>query len=75
MIDVPIAVRDALKDGGYKKNYRFVVGDVVKTYVYEDVATIAPNTLYTITEAGTMRFHSVINVHDFQITFEKGEDV
>lgn len=75
MIDVPIAVRDALKDGGYKKNYRFVVGDVVKTYVYEDVATIAPNTLYTITEAGTMRFHSVINVRDFQITFEKEEDV
>ena len=76
MIDVPIAVRDALKDGGYKKNYRFIVGDAVKTYVYEDVATLEPETPYTVTRAGEMRFYNAFNnVHDFEIQFDNGETV
>lgn len=76
MIDVPIAVRDALKDGGYKKNYRFVIGDAIMATVYRDVETLQPNTSYTITMSGEMRlYNSLVNVRDFEIEIEYGESV
>ena len=58
MIDVPIAVRDALKDGGYKKNYRFVVGDVIKENVYVTVATLAEGEQFQIDRDGDYRIYN-----------------
>ena len=68
MIDVPIAVRDALKDGGYKKNYRFVVGHTVTEDVYEDVTELELNTAYTLTLNGDYRI--INDVHDNAFRYE-----
>ena len=57
MIDVPIAVRDALKDGGYKKNYRFIVGSVGEEPVYDTEASLTLNTQYT-TRNGNYRLYN-----------------
>lgn len=58
MIDVPIAVRDALKDGGYKKNYRFVIGNVIEEDVYSTETTLTNDTTYTLTRNGYYIFHN-----------------
>lgn len=58
MIDVPIAVRDALKDGGYKKNYRFVVGNVIDEDVYSTETTLTNGTTYTLTRNGDYILHN-----------------
>ena len=58
MIDVPIAVRDALKDGGYKKNYRFVIGNVIEEDVYSTETTLTNDTTYTLTRNGDYILHN-----------------
>ena len=62
MIDVPIPVRDALKDGSYKKNYRFIVGSVEEENVYTTESALTFNIQYTLTRNGDYRlcndFHS-----------------
>lgn len=68
MIDVPIAVCDALKDGGYKKNYRFVVGDVIEEPVYETVTELSEGDQYQITEDGDYRLFN--GFHDTGFTYE-----
>lgn len=72
MIDVPIAVRDALKDGGYKKNYRFVVGHEVEEYYYEDVTILEIDEPYTITEAGAFRFYNPVSSNGFTYEIDNG---
>ena len=57
MIDVPIAVRDALKDGGYKKNYRFIVGHAYEQPVYELEQALELNVPYTIDGNGEYRLY------------------
>jgi hypothetical protein len=57
MIDVPIAVRDALKDGGYKKNYRFIVGHAYEQPVYELEQDLELDVAYTIDRNGTYRLY------------------
>jgi len=58
MIDVPIAVRDALKDGGYKKNYRFMIGNVIEEDVYSTETTLTNDTTYTLTRNGDYILHN-----------------
>lgn len=57
MIDVPIAVRDALKDGGYKKNYRIEVGSVTRDHIYADETPLALDTPYTLINDGNYRIY------------------
>ena len=63
MIDVPIAVRDALKDGGYKKNYRFVVGDVAEENVWEKVTDFVVDTPFTIAANDDYRIYCDVDAH------------
>ena len=63
MIDVPIAVRDALKDGGYKKNYRFEVGDVADIPAWEHIADFTVGTAVRITESDIYRIHCDTDAH------------
>ena len=58
MIDVPIAVRDALKDGGYKKNYRFIVGRLQQDNVFQKVTDITVGTTITVAANGYYRIYS-----------------
>ena len=62
MIDVPVEVKDALREGTYKKNYRFVVYKDVATIDYNDLATLSSqNPSYTLTEA--CDFNKMVVLH------------
>ena len=73
MIDVPIAVRDALKDGGYKKNYRFVVGYDYEEPIYETITTLEKDVPYTVvSDISTFRFFSWVSDSGFSYEIESG---
>lgn len=63
MIDVPIEVKDALRAGTYKKNYRFVVQSWHPVYNWADIYTHEYTDMYevysfTFSENGVYRFHA-----------------
>ncbi len=62
MIDVPVEVKDALREGTYKKNYRFVVYRTDVTVEYNDLTTLNTTTpSYTLTEA--CDFNKLVVLH------------
>lgn len=56
MIDIPVEVKDVLKNGTYKKNYRFIVKDIAITYAWDYMAYAYVDTPITIEEACTYKF-------------------
>lgn len=56
MIDVPILVKDALREGSYKKNYRFIVKDIAITHDWNYVDYAYGDTPITIEEFCTYKF-------------------
>lgn len=56
MIDVPARVRDALRDGRRRKNYRFTVYEKQTDLSYEYVDYLTENTEHTIILNGEYRF-------------------
>ena len=70
MIDVPILVKDALRDGRRLKNYRIEV--LKKNYVdvFDDVYTFTSSSLtYTLTAGGTFHLYSEDSTKAFE-TYE-----
>lgn len=47
MIDVPVLVKDALRDGAYRKNYRFIVEGMPVPEGYYEIATLAEGQKFT----------------------------
>ena len=83
MIDVPVEVKDALREGTYKKNYRFVVGEAEWHEVgsFETIGWYTPSTnygddeKYTIRDSKTYRFIVDDADHDtYTLYIYKGTD-
>ena len=83
MIDVPVPVKDALRDGRLKKNYRFVLGEEEWHEVgsFETIGWYSPSTSYgddkkyTIRDAKTYRFVVDDADHDtYALYIYKGSD-
>jgi len=83
MIDVPVLVKDALRDGRLKKNYRFVLGEEEWHEVgsFETIGWYTPSTnygddmKYTIRDSKTYRFIVDDADHDtYALYIYKGSD-
>lgn len=57
MLDIPVRVKDALRDGRLLKNYKFKYTKEVETEYYEQIATVTSSG-FTITETGEYRIGS-----------------
>lgn len=59
MIDVPILVKDALRDGSHRKNYRFKVLQTTDVNLYDSRYTfISGSTTYTVDQTGDYYLYS-----------------
>ena len=59
MIDVPVRVKDALRDGRLRKNYRFKVQSVVETVSYTDIHTFTSvGSVLNVPQVGTFEWYS-----------------
>lgn len=56
MIDVPVEVKDALREGTYKKNYRFVIPAEDIPEGFYEIAKITENQKIQLPHAGTYKF-------------------
>lgn len=83
MIDVPVLVKDALRDGRLKKNYRFVIGEEKWHEVgsFETIGWYSPSTnygddkKYTIRDTKTYKFVVDDADHDtYTLYIYKGTD-
>ena len=83
MIDVPVEVKDALREGTYKKNYRFVVGEAQWQEVgsIETIGRYSPSYYYgddkkyTIRDTKTYRFVVDDDEHDtYTLYYYKSSD-
>ena len=69
MLNVPIAVKRALKEGTYKKNYRINVLKEIKVTTYTDVTRIL--TSYTVTEGAHYRLYNATERTYFEYVITK----
>lgn len=59
MIDVPVKVKEVLREGSYKKNYRFVVQREESQRFITDIGKLSSSSLtYTVTTEGMYILHS-----------------
>ena len=83
MYDVPVAVKDALRSGAYRKNYRFVLGEEawhevgsIKTIgMYSPSTNYGDDKKYTIRDSKTYKFIVDDADHDtYALYIYKGSD-
>lgn len=66
MIDVPILVKDALRDGSHRKNYRFKVLQTTDVNLYDSRYTfISGSTTYTVDQTGDYYLYSAASSKAF----------
>ena len=69
MIDVPVEVKDALREGTYRKNYRMQLFDNVDVDYFDAWITLYDEDTFTITESGKYRFYNGSYYGSFTVTY------
>ena len=69
MIDVPVLVKDALRNGNLKKNYKFkYIKDVERDY-YELIGSVSYSESFTIPETGKYMIGESSLYNDFTLYY------